>query len=333
MIAVVGLMLINLLMIWGLDSSLFWKQLIFWFIGGGVFFGIKKIGIDNIFKWNKQIYIGSIILLLLPLFFGQTVRGSTRWINIVGFRFQPSELIKPVLIGWFSFYLSEEGIGNLTEFIIDLVLISLPCGLILLQPDLGSAGLLFITLILMLIIRKPNPKWWAPLIGLSIIFIFFSWNRLLKPYQIDRITGFINPSIDPLGKAYNQIQAKIAIGAGGLFGRGFGLGRQTQLAFLPEKQTDFILAAIGEELGFLGILFTLSFYFYLFLWMIKKIQQANSFIEFNFRLGIFILLILQTSINLAMNLQLFPVVGMPLPLLSYGGSSLISTFFALSLFY
>lgn len=333
MIAVLGLMLINLLMIRGLDSSLFWKQLIFWLIGGAVFFGIKKIGIDNIFKWNKQIYIGSIIFLLLPLIFGQMVRGSTRWINIAGFSFQPSELIKPILIGWFSYYLSKEGIGNLTEFIIDLGLISLPCGLILLQPDLGSAGLIFATLVLLLILKKPNLKWWGPVVGLSLIFVFFTWNRILQPYQLDRITGFVNPALDPLGRGYNQIQAKIAIGAGGLFGKGFGLGRQTQLEFLPEKQTDFILAAIGEELGFLGILFTLSFYFYLFFWMIKKIQQANSFTEYNFRLGVFILLFLQTSINLAMNLQLFPVVGMPLPLLSYGGSSLISTLFALSLIY
>lgn len=332
MIAVIGLMLMNLLMIWGLDSSLFWKQLVFWIIGAGLYFLAKKVGGQNLFKWTKIIYLGLIVLIVLPLIFGQVIRGSARWINIAGFTFQPSELAKPLLIGWFSIYLSREGLGNLVEFIIDLILISLPCILILLQPDLGSTGLIFITLSLILFVRKPKLQWWIPVIILGLVFVFLSWNQLLQPYQRGRIAGFINPGKDPLGKGYNQIQAKIAIGAGGWFGKGFGLGRQTQLAFLPEKQTDFILAAVGEELGFLGILFTLGFYFYLFFWMIKKIKQANSHFSFNFRLGTFILLFLQTSFNLAMNLQLFPVVGLPLPLLSYGGSSLISTLFALGLF-
>ncbi len=332
MIAVPGLMLINLLMIWGLDKSLFGKQVLFWIIGGGVYFLSKKIGREAFFKWSKYLYIGLLIFLGLPLIFGQVVRGSVRWISIAGFTFQPSELAKPIIIGWFASFLTREGIGNLTEFILDLILISIPCGLILFQPDLGSSAVIFLSLMIILFIRKPKLSWWIPLIVLVIIFTAVSWNKILEPYQIDRLTGFINPTADPLGKGYNQIQSKIAIGAGGLFGRGFGLGRQTQLAFLPEKQTDFILAAVGEELGFVGILFTLGFYFYLFWWMIKKIKQTNSTFDFNYRLGIFILLFLQTSFNLAMNLQLFPVVGLPLPLLSYGGSSLISTLLALGLF-
>lgn len=319
-------------MIWGLDKSLFWRQLIFWIVGGGIYFLAKKIGRQNIFKWNKYIYLGLIFFLILPLIFGQIIRGSVRWINIAGFTFQPSELAKPVLIGWISHYLAKESIGNLMEFLIDLGLISLPCGLILLQPDLGSAGVIFFSLILLLFIRKSKLSWWIPLAAIGLFIFLLSWNRVLQPYQIDRIKGFINPGKDPLGKGYNQIQAKIAIGAGGWFGRGFGLGRQTQLAFLPEKQTDFILAAIGEELGFLGILFTLGFYFYLFYWVIKKIKQTKITFDFNFRIGTFILLFSQISINLAMNLQLFPVVGLPLPLLSYGGSSLISTLFMLGLF-
>ncbi len=332
MISIIGLMIINLLMIWGLENSLFWKQLLFWLVGGGIFFAVRKIGRQNIFKWNKYIYIGLIIFLSLPLVFGQIVRGSVRWVNIAGFSFQPSELAKPIIIGWLSSYLAKSGIGNFIEFLIDLFLISLPCFLILLQPDLGSAAVIFLTLIIVLFIRKPKLKWWIPLIVLGLITILFSWNKVLKPYQIDRITGFVNPLKDPLGKGYNQIQAKIAIGAGRWFGRGFGLGRQTQLAFLPERQTDFILAAIGEELGFLGIIFTLGFYYHLFSSMIKKIKQTNSFFDFNYRIGIFILLFLQTSFNIGMNLQLFPVVGLPLPLLSYGGSSLISTLLGLGLF-
>jgi len=332
MISVPGLMLINLLMMWGLEKSLFWKQAIFWLIGAGVYFLAKKVGGETLFKRKKHLYLGLILFLGSPLIFGQMVRGSARWINIAGFTFQPSELAKPLLIGWFSSYFCREGIGNLTEFILDLVLILLPCGLILFQPDLGSAGIIFLCLISLLFFRKPKIKWWLPLTIVGLAIILISWNKILQPYQINRITGFLNPKQDPLGKGYNQIQAKIAIGAGGWFGRGFGLGRQTQLAFLPEKQTDFILAAIGEELGFLGVLFTLGFYFYLFLWMINKLKSSNSKFKINYRLGIFILLFLQTCFNLAMNLHLFPVVGLPLPFLSYGGSSLISSLLALSLF-
>jgi len=331
MIAVPGLMLINLLMIWGLDRSLFWRQLLFWIVGFAIYFGVKKIGRKNLFKWNKYIYLATILFLGLPLIFGRVVRGSMRWINIAGFSFQPSEIAKPVILGWLSNYLSQEGIGNFLEYLIDLSLIGLPCFLILMQPDLGSAGVIFISLIILLFLKKPKIQWWGPLIIIGLIFVAFSWNRILQPYQIDRITGFLHPGQDPLGKGYNQIQAKIAIGAGGWLGRGFGLGRQTQLAFLPEKQTDFIIAAIGEELGFVGILFTLGFYLYFFLWMIKKIQEAGGD-DYNYRLGFFILLFLQTSFNIGMNLQLFPVVGLPLPLLSYGGSSLISTLFGLAMF-
>ncbi len=331
MISVLGLMAINLLMIWGLDQSLFWKQVIFWLVGGSLYFLIKKLKKQGVFFWTKYIYLAIIVLILLPLFFGQIIRGSTRWINIAGFSIQPSELAKPLLIGWFSSYLSKEGIGNFIEFIIDLSLIILPCGIILFQPDLGSAGLIFISLAVLLFWHKPNLKWWGPVIAIGLIIVVVGWTKILEPYQIDRITSFFNPGIDPLGKGYNQIQAKIAIGAGGWFGRGFGLGRQTQLAFLPEKQTDFILAAIGEELGFIGILFSLGLYFYLFFWLVKKIQTAKNLTEFNYRLGIFTLLFLQTAFNIAMNLQLFPIVGLPLPLLSYGGSSLISTLIGLSL--
>ncbi len=331
MISVFGLMILNLLMIWGLERSLFWRQVIFWIFGGAVFYIVKNVGKENIFRYSKYVYAVIIFFLAVPLIVGQVVRGSMRWINIAGFTLQPSELAKPFLIGWISSYLGREGTGNFLEFLIDLILIFIPIILILLEPDLGSAGVILISLLVLVFIHKPKLKWWLPIAGVGLVVIYFGWAALLEPYQIARVTGFLNPNADPLGKGYNQIQAKIAIGAGGLLGRGFGAGRQTQLAFLPEKQTDFILAAISEELGFVGTFFCLGLYFYLFWWMIKKINTAKNPLDFNFRLGVFLLFFIQTIINLAMNLQLFPVVGLPLPLLSYGGSSLISTLVALGL--
>jgi rod shape determining protein RodA len=204
--------------------------------------------------------------------------------------------------------------------------------LVLIQPDLGSAVAICATLLFILFLAKPDWRWWLP-IGLSItLFFIIGWSRILQPYQIDRLNSFLDPYQDPLGKGYNLIQAKLAIGAGGLLGRGFGLGRQTQLAFLPEKHTDFVFAAIAEELGFIGVFFTLALYFWLFWAMLKKIKATTDPSTYFFRIGLFSLLLIQTTVNIGMNLQLLPVVGIPLPFLSYGGSSLLSSLFALGLF-
>ena len=332
MASIFGLFLLNLLMLWGLDKTFFWRQLLFWIVGLLLFLLAKTVGIKSLFSLGKKLYIAAIIFLFLPLVFGGIIRGSARWIEIGGFSIQPSELVKPFLIGAIAWQLSKIKIDKLKQLIFFIILIAIPCFLILIQPDLGSAGVVFLTLITLVFIAQPKLNWWLPLIAISGLILAFSWGKLLQPYQIDRVASFFDPQSDPLGKGYNLIQAKLAIGSGGFFGRGFGQGSQTQLAFLPEKHTDFILAAIGEELGFLGVVFTLGFYFWLFSWMLKIISSTEDKFGFYLKTGIFIQLLLQTSINIAVNLQLFPVVGIPLPLVSYGGSSLLSILFSLGLF-
>jgi len=332
MVSVIGLSALNLLMLWGLDKTFFWRQLLFWIIGIPVFLLARSIGTKNLFSLSKKVYFFILAFLALPLFLGVVIRGSARWIGIAGFSLQPSELVKPFLIGVLSWQLAKGEIKKFSHFLLLVFLIIIPCFFILTQPDLGSAGLVFITLISLLFISNQKRSWWLPLIFISIILLIIGWSRIFQPYQIDRINSFLNPQSDPLGKSYNIIQSKLAIGSGGLFGRGFGQGRQTQLSFLPEKHTDFIFSAIGEELGFLGILFTLGFYFWLFWWMLKKISLTKDRFDFYLKIGIFIQLFLQTIINIAVNLQLFPAVGIPLPLVSYGGSSLLSTILSLGLF-
>lgn len=331
MIPIFGLFLLNLLMLWRIDQTLFWRQLLFWLLAGVAFYLARSLGARAIFSLEKWIYLVVIIFLVLPLFWGQAIRGSSRWISIGGFYLQPSELVKPILIGFLASYLDQKGIKKFRDFLWAIALIIAPVFLVLIQPDLGSAGIIAATLMIILLVAKPKLGWWLLVGVVGLTFLLIAKDKLIHPYQMDRIKTFLDPYSDPLGKGYNLIQAQLAIGSGGWFGRGFGLGRQTQLAYLPEKHTDFIFAAIAEELGLIGVLFLLGFYYWFFSWLLRRVFLAEDNFVFYLRLGIFIQLFLQTTINLAMNLGLFPVVGVPLPFISYGGSSLISTLFSLGL--
>lgn len=331
MIPILGLFLLNLLMLWRIDQTLFWRQLLFWLLAGAALYLARTLGARAIFSLEKWIYLIVVIFLILPLFLGQTIRGSSRWIGIGSFYLQPSELVKPILIGFLASYLDQKGINKFKDFLLVIVLIIVPVFLVLIQPDLGSAGIIAATLMTLLLVTKPKLGWWLLVGVVGLAFLLIAKDKLIHPYQMDRIKTFLDPYSDPLGKGYNLIQAQLAIGSGGWFGRGFGLGRQTQLAYLPEKHTDFIFASIAEELGLIGVLFLLGFYYWLFSWLLRKVFLSRDNFVFYLRLGIFLQLFLQTTINLAMNLGLFPVVGVPLPFVSYGGSSLISTLFSLGL--
>lgn len=332
MIVIYGLALLNLLMLFGINKSLFRKQVLSWGIGLIIFYLSQKIITKNLFRKTKAIYLISVGLLIIPLIFGNIIGGSTRWINLGILSLQPSEISKPLLIGILSFLLAKTETKTFQKFISYLGLILIPGFLILIQPDLGSAGVVLISLLFLLFTKTAKIKWWLPIIIIGITLIFFGRKKILKPYQTSRITCFLNPYQDPQGEGYNIIQSQIALGSGGFWGKGFGSGRQTQLLFLPEQHNDFIFSAIGEEFGFVGIFFVIGLYAYLFHHLINKINQSDNEFTRIFRTGIFFFLFFQTSLNIAMNLQLFPIVGLPLPMLSYGGSSLISTLFSLGLF-
>ena len=329
---IAGLAGLNLLMLFSLVKNLFWRQFIFWVLGIGLFFLVRKIVPKNFFQHHQKIYWMVLAFLFLPILIGNIVRGSSRWIGVGDFGLQPSEIAKPFLIGSFAYLLSRTEIENFSKLVKILLLAFLPTAVIMLQPDLGSAGVLFLSLLLLIFLKKPQINWWLYLtLSVGVLFLVgHSW--IIKPYQQERIITFLNPEADPLGKGYNAIQAQIAISSGGFWGKGFSQGGQTQLKFLPEKHTDFILASLGEELGLWGLALTIILYFCFFWLMLKKVGESEKKFDYYLRLGLFFQIFFQSSINIAMNLQLFPVVGLPLPFLSYGGSSLLTTLLSLGFF-
>jgi cell division protein FtsW (lipid II flippase) len=310
----------NLLMVSSIAPYYLPKQLISWGVGIVAYIVGTQINPQRTAAIKWYLLILSCVLLLLPIGLNNITRGSRRWIDLGGvFTFQPSETAKPLLM----LFLSH---GDQVLFII------LPVLIILWQPDLGSAisvGLLITPLILY------NSKLLKLFIVLGLIGLACSpviWTKVLHDYQKHRITNFLNPNIDPLGKGYNVIQSKIAVGSGGLLGKGYKKGTQGQLLFLPEKHTDFIISATAEETGFLGVVLILSAYFTLILSLFKKaFSTTNNRPLFLFTLGIAIQIWAQAFVNIGMNVGLLPVTGIPLPFLSVGGSSVISLLFSLGI--
>lgn len=308
---------LNMLMVSSLAPDSLFKQLTAWVIGLVLFFIGTQINPKQIVSSKYFIFAISCFFLLLPILLNNITRGSRRWLDVGFTSFQPSELVKP----WLMLFLVN------TNF---PLLILIPVGLIMLQPDLGSA----ITVLMLLFpIVLYSQKMFKSVLIIGLILIVASpliWNIVLHDYQKQRIINFINPQSDPLGKGYNVIQSKIAIGSGGIVGKGYKKGSQGQLLFLPEKHTDFMFAATAEELGLFGI--TLIFFSYYLL--IKSLfNKAFSYTHnrqlFLFTLGIAFQIWAQSFINIGMNLGLLPVTGIPLPFLSVGGSSLMALMFSL----
>lgn len=268
-------------------------------------------------------------MLILTLVIGGVTRGVVRWISLGSLTLQAAEITKPFLLVFFANYLYKERL-NSKGIIKTILLMAIPIFLIFIQPSLGVSFLLalgFVGILLASEIKKINFVYLGGA-ALVIIPLLFS---LLAPYQKSRILSFLNPYSDPKGSGYHSIQSQIAVGDGGLLGRGLGKGVQTQLLFLPEKQTDFIFAAISEELGFIGSGLVLLAFFILF-WRITAYMgmavnpQARAYLA-----GIFVMLLAQSIIHIGMNMGLLPITGVPLPLVSAGGSSFVSTMIALGI--
>ncbi|MBI3954566.1 rod shape-determining protein RodA [Candidatus Collierbacteria bacterium] len=313
----------SLTTIWSTTPKLFLPQFAFLVTGLLLVLVFAKTDIGLWFNFSPIFYFLSIILLLVTLIFGETVRGSTRWISLGPASPQTSEFVKPLLTLFFAHYLSKRNINHLKTFISYLILALLPAGLILIQPDLGSA------LVILALSGSIALFSGFKLKNLILIVIFLALLsplaiKTLKPYQIDRLQSFIDPYHDPLGSGYNVIQSVIAIGSGGLFGRGVRLGTQSHLNYLPERHTDFIFASFAEEFGFVGMSLLLGSYVIIFSSLIKILYLLNDNRAFLFQVGLISIFVFQTFVNLGMNLGLAPVTGITLPLFSYGGSSLLS---------
>lgn len=323
---IISLLLIQVLSlatIWSTAPELFLSQFAFFIASVIIVLVLSRSDLNLIFSISGSFYIISILLLLLTMVVGQDIRGSVRWINLGFFNLQTSELVKALLAVYYSEYLAKHKLHSLKEFLIFLAMIMVPVVIVARQPDLGTAITLFI-LPVMLLIYTGHFKRLFIISLISLAILLPVGHKLLKPYQLQRLDSFLNPYKDPKRSGYNVIQAQIAIGSGGLFGKGVRLGTQSQLYYLPERHTDFIFASFAEEFGLIGITVLLTAYYLLFSRFLKIsafLKQKNYSL---LSLSVFTVFFFQAIVNIGMNLGVMPVTGITLPIFSYGGSSLLS---------
>lgn len=309
------------------------KQLIFAAFGIGITFAVAWLDYRIFGQMSVGLYAIAIVMLVAVLGIGESAYGSRRWFTFAGQQVQASEIAKLFVIIALARYLADRQthIHEIQVFVISLVLAAVPAGLVLVEPDMGSAmvfGAIWIGMVLMA--GVPARHVFA-LVGMTVSLIPFAMLVVLGEYQRERIRLFFDPNSDPLGGGFNILQAETSIGSGGIFGRGITEGPQTQLDFLQTSTTDYIFAVLGEETGLLGAAILL----FLFTMLLFRGIRAASISRDQFgRLlatGIVIMILFQVFINIAVNIRLVPVTGIPLPFVSQGGSSLITLFAALGI--
>ncbi len=278
-------------------------------------------------------YVAAVAVLGFLLVAGDAIYGSRRWIEIGGTQVQPSEIAKLVVIIALAKYLSDhqDQIGDLRVFLTSLAMAAVPALLVFAEPDLGSA--VIFAVIWLGMVLAAGAKWHhvAGLVGVSLVSVPFAFIGLVTDYQRNRIATWLDPESDPLGAGFQSLQAEIGIGSGGFFGKGLTAGGQTQLDYLRTETTDYVFSVLGEELGFIGAIVLFSL-FIIFLWRTLRVAELSR--DLFGRLlatGMVIFILLQTFINIGVNVGLLPVTGLPLPFVSQGGSSLITLFICIGI--
>ncbi len=270
-------------------------------------------------------YSAMLVFLVVLLLKGKEIQGAQRWLRVFGVGLQPSEFVKVAVLFALARYLDEvrEKIREPKYLLGAIAIAAVPTTLILLQPDLGTALVLVVLLGGMLFIANAEPRHLAALGACGIAMVPVFWG-FLKEYQKLRLLSFVNPNLDPLGSSYQVIQSKIAIGAGGFTGKGWLAGTQSQLNFLPEQHTDFIFSVFAEQWGFLGSCVVIGLYVVLLFQAIKIAASARDFLGSMLAVGVVLIIYFQVLVNLLMTVGFMPVTGIPLPLMSYGGSNLLA---------
>ncbi len=312
---------------WTTGTPVYLKQLYWLGIGMTIALAVCLVDYRHLEYFATFFYGATILLLLFVAFFGKTSMGATRWIDLGFFNLQPSEVMKVVLIVTFARHFTRKGNfrgQGLPELMTPFALLGVPVLLIMAQPDLGTAMLLLFiggTMMLFIGIRRRS------LITLAVLgagAVVGGWFQL-RDYQKERIRTFLDPERDPLGSGYHIIQSKIAVGSGGFFGKGFMAGTQSQLSFLPERHTDFAFSVFAEEWGFFGCILLLALYLFLIIRGIHIARRASDRFGMFLAVGVVAMLFWHMVVNLGMVIGLLPVVGVPLPLFSYGGTSMVTT--------
>ena len=310
------------------------SQLMKLLLGFSIMFAVAITNINFWQKYSFLLYIIGISFLVYATFYGFIGKGSRRWINLLGINIQPSEIMKIFLILALAKFFDERKMENFKEYfflLIPIFLIILPFSIIITQPDLGTSVVLLSLGIVVFFVAGINFRFFIFCFFIFLISSPLLWNSLHQ-YQRQRLLTFFDPYKDPLGAGYHIIQSEIAIGSGGFLGKGWLKGTQSHLDFLPEKKTDFIFSMLGEEFGFLGTISVIGLFILIYItgYMISNSIEKNFFSKV---VGISIItnFFLSGTINMAMVMGLTPVVGIPLPLVSYGGSSMITYFFGFGL--
>lgn len=321
--------------------QLIYKRQILWAILGIVcFLIISNFNYRRLWDITYVLYALALFLLFLVFILGIVRLGAQRWLKVAWFNFQPSEIVKLIAVIFLARYFSKKSSedillrvgksGIFSALILPFIFVAIPMGLIIEQPDLGSGAMMLFIFIAMLYSAGVRLRYIAIFLSVIILCAPILW-QVLRGYQKDRLLVFLNPNIDPLGAGYTIIQSKIAIGSGAIFGKGWLRGSQSQLHFLPESHTDFIFATFAEEWGLLGCGVLLFLYYLLIREGIRIAGKTGDSFGKLLASGISLMLCMQVAINIAMNLGLAPVVGLPLPLMSYGGSSIFVTFISLGI--
>lgn len=307
----------------------FFKKQLLW-VGFGILcmVVVSFINYKLLKRYSLYLYVLSVLLLFFVLYFGKEVSGSKSWINIGSFAtIQPSELVKiPVILALARFYDNDyQGFPyGLLDLIKPALLVAFPLVLVMLQPDLGTALTIILisgSMVLFMGVRKRSL---ALILVLVMGFSYPAWHFFLKPYQKERVKTFIDPSKDPLDSGYNAIQSRIAVGSGGFTGKGFMAGSQTQLRFIPAQQTDFAFSVLAEEWGFTGGFVALLLYFMIILWILDTASRSKDKFSVIVCFGIAAMFFWHVVVNVGMVIGLLPVTGVPLLLMSYGGSSTLT---------
>ncbi|MDZ7752165.1 MAG: rod shape-determining protein RodA [Gammaproteobacteria bacterium] len=324
-----GIGLVVLYSAGGEDPELIVKQGLRFLLALGLMLLVAQIAPQHLAFWAPWFYAGSLVLLILVLAVGDVGKGAQRWLDLGFMRFQPSEMVKvavPAMVAW---YLSERPLPpSLPRLLVAAALIVVPTALIAKQPDLGTSLLVAAAGVFVLLVAGMSWRLILAMGALCAAFLPVLWYFFMRDYQRQRVLTLLNPQSDPLGAGYHIIQSKIAVGSGGVFGKGWLNGTQSQLDFVPERATDFIFAVFSEEFGLVGSLGLLALYLFIVVRGLFLAAEAQETFGRLLGAGLVLTFFVYVFVNIGMVTGLLPVVGVPLPLISYGGTSMVTLMLA-----
>ncbi|MDP0561047.1 MAG: rod shape-determining protein RodA [Candidatus Endonucleobacter sp. (ex Gigantidas childressi)] len=309
----------------GKDVDIVIRQSVYLFISFIGMLCVAQIPPRLLMIWSKYIYVIGVVLLLAVLFFGTQSKGAQRWIELLGVRFQPSEVIKLVMPITVATYLAKRPLPpSFKDVVVSLFIIAIPVVLIAKQPDLGTSLLIGTSGILVLLLSGIRKRLLFSAVLLAVPSIYVFWQYIMHDYQKQRVLTFLNPESDPWGAGWNIIQSTIAIGSGGLYGKGWLMGTQSHLQFLPESHTDFIIGVLAEEFGFFGCLMLMAIYALIIGRGVFIALNAHTLFSSLLAGSITLTFFVYIFVNIGMVSGVLPVVGVPLPIISRGGTSLVT---------